>query len=114
MPDYDVVIAGGGPAGLSAAHRTAAAGLSTLIVERNRGIAIPRPPSGGSWIDELDALEVPARFHVPMQRVRVIGPSVEAVFDFRKPRMCVLDVRPFYQWLAPRPPDPGPPRPPQT
>ena len=102
MADYDVVIAGGGPAGLSAAHRTAAAGLSTLIVERNAAIGVPLRTSGGSWIDELAALEVPPRFYAPMRRLRVIGPTVEAVFEYREPRMCVLDVRPFYQWLAQR------------
>src|SRR5205814_8763353 len=32
--------------------------------------------------------------------VRVIGPDAEAVFGFREPRMCVLDVRSFLQWLA--------------
>jgi digeranylgeranylglycerophospholipid reductase len=100
MHDYDVIVAGGGPAGLSTAARTAAAGLSTLVVERNPAIGIPLRTSGASWIDELDALGVPARFHVPMRRIRVVGPSVEATFDYRAPRMCVLDVRAFYQWLA--------------
>ena len=32
--DYDVIIAGGGPAGMAAAIYTARAGLSTLIVEK--------------------------------------------------------------------------------
>jgi digeranylgeranylglycerophospholipid reductase len=105
MPD--VLIAGAGPAGLCAAARTAAAGLATLIVERNAAVGIPLRTSGGSWVDELDALEVPARFYVPMRRIRVLGPDVEAVFDYREPRMCVLDVRPFYQWLAQRALDAG-------
>jgi digeranylgeranylglycerophospholipid reductase len=100
MPD--VIIAGGGPAGLSAAAVTARAGLSTLIVERNAAIGVPLRTSGGSWIDELDALGVPAKFFVPIGRIRVIGPNVEATFDYREPQMCVLDVRPFYQWLAER------------
>jgi digeranylgeranylglycerophospholipid reductase len=97
---FDVVIAGGGPAGLSAAAVTARAGLATLVVERNAAIGVPIRTSGGSWIDELAALEVPARFHVPMHRIRVIAPCAEAVFDFSEPRMCVLDVRSFLQWLG--------------
>jgi digeranylgeranylglycerophospholipid reductase len=100
MPD--VIVAGGGPAGLSMAAVTARAGLSTLILERNAAIGVPLRTSGGSWIDELDALGVPAEFFAPIGRIRVIGPTAEATFDFREPRMCVLDVRPFYQWLAER------------
>ena len=100
MPD--VLIAGGGPAGLSVAIKTASAGLETVVVERNAAIGIPLRTSGGSWIDELGALGVPARFFVPMRRIRVIGPNAEAVFDYREPMMCVLDVRAFYQWLAER------------
>ena len=96
----DVVIAGGGPAGLSAAAVTARAGLATLVVERNAAIGVPIRTSGGSWIDELAALGVPARFFVPMRRIRVIAPNAQAVFDYRDPRMCVLDVRAFLQWLA--------------
>ena len=97
---FDVVIAGGGPAGLSAAAVTARAGLETLVVERNAAIGIPVRTSGGSWIDELDALGVPASLHVPMRRIRVIAPDTEATFDYAAPRMCILDVRAFLQWLA--------------
>ena len=105
MPD--VVIAGGGPAGLCAAFETATAGLSTVVVEKSAAIGIPLRTSGASWIDELTALCVPARFFAPIQRIRVVGPRAEARFDYATPRMCVLDVRPFYQWLAERALDAG-------
>ncbi len=105
MPD--VVIAGGGPAGLCAARETAAAGLSTVVVEKGAAIGSPLRTSGGSWIDALTALGVPPRLYVPIRRIRVVGPRSEARFDYREPRMCVLDVRSFYQWLAGRALDAG-------
>jgi digeranylgeranylglycerophospholipid reductase len=98
----DVVVAGGGPAGLSAAREAAAAGCATVVLEKGAAIGIPLRTSGASWIDELDALGVPSRFHLPIRRIRVIGPHTEAAFDYREPRMCILDVRTFYQWLAQR------------
>src|SRR5215470_1521926 len=97
---FDVVIAGAGPAGLSAAAVSARAGLATLVVERNAAIGVPIRTSGGSWIDELAALHVPSHLFAPMHRIRVIAPHVEASFDYGEPRMCVLDVRAFLQWLA--------------
>src|SRR5258705_11160099 len=102
MPACWVIGAGGGPAGWGAAAVTARAGLATLVLERNAGIGVPVRTSGGSWIDELAALGVPARFFVPMYRIRVIGPHPEALLDYHSPRMSVLDCRSFLRWLHSR------------
>jgi hypothetical protein len=81
--------------------------FQTIVVEKGAAIGVPLRTSGGSWIDELAALGVPPRFYQPIHRIRVIGPHAEARFDFHAPRMCVIDVRPFYQWLAQRAADAG-------
>ena len=57
---YDAIIAGGGPAGLAAAEALARRGCSALVLEQNHEIGSPIRTSGGSFIDELEALAIPA------------------------------------------------------
>jgi digeranylgeranylglycerophospholipid reductase len=97
---YDAIIAGGGPAGLAAAETLARRGCSTLVLEQNHEIGSPIRTSGGSFIDELDALGVPRTLHHPISRVRFVSPANAAVYDFKQPRMCVMDVRGVFQFLA--------------
>jgi digeranylgeranylglycerophospholipid reductase len=100
MPDVDVAVVGGGPAGLAAAARAARGGLRTVVCERGHAIGEPVRTSGGSFIKPLRALGVPARCYHPIRRIRVVGPRTEAVKTFRQPLGCVIDVRGTYQWLA--------------
>lgn len=99
---YDAIVAGGGPAGLSAAERMASRGANVLVLEENHEIGSPIRTSGGSFIDELDRLGIPVRFYHPIRRVRFLTPNNAAVFDFERPSMCVIDVRGVYQFLAER------------
>ncbi len=99
---YDTIIAGGGPAGLAAAETLARRGCSALVLEQNHEIGSPIRTSGGSFIDELDALGVPSSLHHPISRVRFVSPSNAAVYDYAQPRMCVMDVRGVFQFLAGR------------
>ena len=97
---YDAIIAGGGPAGLAAAETLARRGCSALVLEQNHEIGSPIRTSGGSFIDELDALGVPRGLHHPISRVRFLSPANAAVYDYVQPRMCVMDVRGVFQFLA--------------
>jgi digeranylgeranylglycerophospholipid reductase len=99
---YDAIVAGGGPAGLSAAEALAGRGKSVLVLEQNHEIGSPIRTSGGSFIDDLDRLGIPAKLYHPIHRVRFTTPNNEAIFHYDKPVMCVIDVRGTFQFLAAR------------
>ena len=97
---YDLLIAGGGPAGLSAAYSAAREGLRVAVFERSREIGYPIHTSGGSWIKEMRDLGIPDTFMHPIKKSRFIAPEAEAVFEYKEPVGCILDVRSLYQYLA--------------
>jgi|SRR5579863_1685109 len=99
---YDVVIAGGGPAGLSAAEVLGRRGRSVLVLEQNHEIGSPIRTSGGSFINELEALGIPERLYHPISRVRFLSPNNAAVYEYPRPQLCVIDVRGVFQFLASR------------
>jgi digeranylgeranylglycerophospholipid reductase len=99
-PEVDVAVVGGGPAGLAAAAEAARGGLSVVVLERGHAIGEPVRTSGGSFIKPLQAMGVPARCYHPIHRIKVVGPTTEAVKTYRRAVGCVLDVRGTYQWLA--------------
>jgi digeranylgeranylglycerophospholipid reductase len=98
----DIIIAGAGPAGLAAAEVAARRGNSVLVLEQNHDIGSPVRTSGGSFIDELDALGIPSRLYHPISRLRFCTPHNQATYDYPTPRMCVIDVRGVFQFLAGR------------
>ena len=100
MPDFDIAIAGGGPAGLSAAWSAARAGASVLLVEQNSEIGSPTRTSGGSFMQELRELGIPDRLLHPIHRCRFLAPTQKAEFAYHEALACVMDVRGVYQHLA--------------
>src|SRR5258706_7734826 len=98
----DAIIAGAGPAGLSPAEALARRGRSVLVIEQNHEIGSPVRTSGGSFVDQMDALGIPARLYHPISRVRFLSPRNAAAFEYKTPVMCVIDVRGTFQHLAER------------
>ncbi|RMF65109.1 MAG: FAD-dependent oxidoreductase, partial [Calditrichaeota bacterium] len=100
MMTYDVLVAGGGPAGLSAACAAARAGARVALFEKSREFGYPIHTSGGSWVTPLRALGIPERFMHFITEGEFIAPAERALFCYQEPPSCVLDVRGLYQFLA--------------
>ncbi len=103
MPDdFDVLIVGGGPAGLAAAESAAKQGVHVLILERQNEIGYPIHTSGGSWISDMKALSVPEHLYHPITTVVFLSPRREVSLHYNPAVACVVDVRGLYQHLAQR------------
>lgn len=100
MNRYDVIVVGGGPAGLSAAWAAARDGLRVAVFERSKEIGYPIHTSGGSWIRDLKELGIPDRFIHPIKRGIFLSAQARAEFFYDDPVSCILDVRGLYQYLA--------------
>ncbi len=103
MPEEcDVIIVGGGPAGLAAAETSAGLGAHTVLLERQYEIGYPVHTSGGSWISDMKALAIPENLYHPIKKVIFVSPHREVRLDYNPAVACVLDVRGVYQHLAGR------------
>jgi digeranylgeranylglycerophospholipid reductase len=103
MPvDCDVLIVGGGPAGLTAAEAAAKQGVQTIVLERQNEIGYPVHTSGGSWVSDMKALAIPEHLYHPVTKVVFVSPHREVTLHYDPAAACVLDVRGLYQYLASR------------
>jgi digeranylgeranylglycerophospholipid reductase len=100
MTNYDIVIVGGGPAGLSAAYSAARKKATTIVLEKDDSVAHNIRTSGVSWIDDIKRLGIPEKYYNPIKNFRIISPSKDIVLRGNTAKSCVLDVRATYQYLA--------------
>lgn len=98
----NVLIVGGGPAGLSAAESAAGKTSDVLVLEKSPEIGYPIHTSGASYVQDMDDLGVPPRLYHTVNRLVFYSPNESAEFQLSKRSMCVLDVRGCYQYLAER------------
>ncbi len=100
--ENDVIIVGGGPAGLAAAEAAASRGIRTIVLERQNEIGYPVHTSGGSWISDMQALAIPEHLYHPVTKVVFVSPRREVNLNYNSAVACVVDVRGLYQHLAGR------------
>lgn len=100
--DWNVLIVGGGPAGLAAAEAAARQGVRTVVLERQNEIGYPVHTSGGSWVSDMEALQIPRHLYHPINKVVFVSPHREIPLHYNPAVACVLDVRGVYQHLAGR------------
>ena len=100
--ECDVLIVGGGPAGLAAAEAASKLNVRTIVLERQNEIGYPVHTSGGSWISDMKALSIPENLYHPITKVVFVSPNCEVPLDYHPALACVLDVRGVYQHLASR------------
>jgi digeranylgeranylglycerophospholipid reductase len=96
----DIVVVGGGPAGLSAAYTAAQNGAKVILFEKDEAIGHSIRTSGVTWISEMERLGIPSEYYNPIQNYRFVSPSNDILVKGSIPKSCVLEVRGAYQYLA--------------
>ena len=98
--DYDIVVVGGGPAGLSAAWSAAKKGLRVAVLERDEAIGQNVRTSGVTWIKEAKSFGIPPECYNEISNYAFYSPNNYVIKKSETAQAAVLDVRKTYQFLA--------------
>ena len=98
--NYDVLVVGGGPAGLSAAWGAAKKGLSVAVLERDEAIGQNVRTSGVTWIKEAKSFGIPPECYNEISNYAFYSPNNYVIKKSETAQAGVLDVRKTYQFLA--------------
>lgn len=96
----DILVVGGGPAGLAAARAAARAGASVTLVHRDAEIGKPVRTSGGSYLRDIQRLSIPSTLYETINELVFAGPTKMATIDVSSQPMVVLDITGTYQFIA--------------
>ena len=98
--NYDIIIVGAGPAGLSAAWAAAKNGVSVAVLEREEAIAQSIRTSGVTWIADAASFGIPPDYYNPIRNYSFYSPNNQVTIHSTEYQAAVLDVRRTYQFLA--------------
>jgi digeranylgeranylglycerophospholipid reductase len=96
----DVLIVGGGPAGLLSAKTAAAIGVRTLLIEREEQIGFPVHTSGATALKTVRDFNIPPDLYHIVKSIRICSPNNTVVIEPSKPSGCIIDVQGMYGHLA--------------
>jgi geranylgeranyl reductase family protein len=98
----DVIVVGGGPAGLLAARDLAAAGFSTLVVEEHESIGVPVHCTGVLGMSAFDELELPRHtiLHTAHAARFISADGSSILIDHDRVRAAIIDRGQFDATLA--------------
>lgn len=95
----DVLIVGGGPAGLSVAS-SLADGISSVVVHQDAEIGKPVRTSGGSWVEDLEALDIPPKYYNVIDQLDFYSDNQLAEWPLTDKLGAVIDITGLYKYLA--------------
>lgn len=96
----EILVVGGGPAGLATAATAAVCGREVALVHADAEFGRPVRTSGGAWISEVRALGLPTGLYRAVDRLLLAGPTQRSTVRFGTEQPVVLDVTATYQHLA--------------